>query len=430
MAQSKSKCRKLIYVDRISVLPDSLICHILSFLPTKHAVATTILATRWKQLWTMVPTLDFGDDDFVFRVLALRKPFPVKKFRLVLRRVDVNQTHVLTWISYAIEHGVQELHLLVKRNRTCELPRSLFSCESLEVLELKGLIVLDCPPSVHLPNLKHLYLKQIEFANDYSLLTGSPNLLRLHVLNEPYDNVNLVFNNPKLEYLKIDNLVEDPRFGKLQINAPNLKFLILNNPNFHDFSVGKGTNVVEANVNLFERYQLQLHEHENDGDCIVKLLKALPNVRNLTLRHNKSLSFASANDIPIFNNLSHLRLEVKCCKSHLLPILLQSSPNLENLVLSKVDTGPHESYWTEPVNVPKCLKLHLRTISLLQFKGLKHELKLVTYMLENAKVLERMDIRSGSSSYKKNFRILKKLFELPRASSTCEFKFSTVEKSV
>ena len=88
--------------------------------------------------------------------------------------------------------------------------------------------------------------------------------------------------------------------------------------------------------------------------------------------------------------------------------------------------GPHESYWTEPVNVPKCLKSHLRTISLLQFKGLKHELKLVTYMLENAKVLERMDILSGTSSYKKNFRILKKLFELPRASSTCEFKFSTV----
>ena len=212
----------------------------------------------------------------------------------MLHRVDVNQSHVLTWVSYAIEHGVQELHLLVKRNRTCELPRSLFSCESLEVLELKGLIVLDCPPSVHLPNLKHLYLRKIEYANDDSfnrLLTGSPNLLRLHVLNEPYDNINLVLNNPKLEYLNIDNQVEDPRFGKLQINAPNLKFLILNNPNFHDFSVGKGTNVVEAYVKLFERYQLQPHEHENDGDCIVKLLKALPNVRNLTLRHNKVLSF-------------------------------------------------------------------------------------------------------------------------------------------
>ena len=79
------------------------------------------------------------------------------------------------------------------------------------------------------------------------------------------------------------------------------------------------------------------------------------------------------------------------------------------------------------MNVPKCLKSHLRTISLLQFKGLEHELKLITYMLKNAKVLQRMDILSGSSSYEKNFRILNKLVtKLPRASSTCELKFSTV----
>uniref|UniRef100_A0A7N2LPN8 F-box domain-containing protein n=1 Tax=Quercus lobata TaxID=97700 RepID=A0A7N2LPN8_QUELO len=445
MAQSKSKCKKQKYasLDRISDLPDSLICHILSFLPTKHAVATTILSTRWKQLWTMVPILDFGDKDFVFRVLSLRKPFPVKKFRLVLHH-SFDRSHVRTWVDYAIEHGVQELHLLVKRNITCELPQShslfnfdllvkrnsncelphsLFSCGSLEVLELSGKIVLDCPPSVHLPNLKHLYLKKIKYANDDSfhrLLIGSPNLLRLHVLNRPYNNVNFILNNPTLEYLDIDNQVQDARFGKVQINAPSLKFLILNIPNCHDLSVRKAINVVEANVNLFELNQL------NDDDCIVKLLKALLNVRNLILRYNKSLSFASANDLPIYNNLSRLQLEVKCCNSHLLPILLENSPNLENLIL-KVDTeGPHESCWTESVNVPKCLKSHLRTISLLQFKVLEHELKLITYMLKNAKVLQRMDILSGSSSYEKNFRILNKLVtKLPRASSTCELKFST-----
>ncbi|XP_075665293.1 putative FBD-associated F-box protein At1g55030 [Castanea sativa] len=356
----------------------------------------------------MLSILDFGDKDFAFRVLSLRKPFPVKKFRLV---------------DYAVEHGVQELHLLVKS--TCELPHSLFCCGSLEVLELNGKTVLHCPPSIHLPNLKHLYLKKIKVENDDSfhrLLVGSPNFLRLHLLNRPHNNVNFILNNPTLEYLEIDNQnpVQDARFGKVQINVPSLRFLILNNTYCHDFSVQKATNVVEANVNLFERYQL------HDDDCIVKLLKALPNVRNLTLRYNKSLSFASANDLPIYNNLSRLQLEVKCCNSHLLPILLENSPNLENLILKVDIEGPHESCWTESVDVPKCLKSHLRTISLLQFKGLEHELNLITYMLKNAKVLERMDILSGSSSYKKNFGILYKLFELPRASSMCELKFSTI----
>ncbi|KAI5405087.1 hypothetical protein KIW84_052023, partial [Lathyrus oleraceus] len=65
------RLRILRKVDRISDLPNSLLEHILSFLPTKDTIATSILSKRWKPIWVsqLVFYLDGTSlqDTFAFR---------------------------------------------------------------------------------------------------------------------------------------------------------------------------------------------------------------------------------------------------------------------------------------------------------------------------------------------------------------------------
>ncbi|KEH22186.1 F-box/RNI superfamily protein, putative [Medicago truncatula] len=52
--------RSILTLDRISALPDSVICHILSFLSTKQASSPK----DGNPLWLSVLTLDFDNFDF------------------------------------------------------------------------------------------------------------------------------------------------------------------------------------------------------------------------------------------------------------------------------------------------------------------------------------------------------------------------------
>ncbi|PNX91118.1 F-box/LRR-repeat protein, partial [Trifolium pratense] len=52
--------------DRISNLPDGVLSHILSFLPTKTTVQTSILSNRWHHIWKHQSVLYFNEfiDDY------------------------------------------------------------------------------------------------------------------------------------------------------------------------------------------------------------------------------------------------------------------------------------------------------------------------------------------------------------------------------
>ncbi|XP_023637554.1 putative FBD-associated F-box protein At5g53635 [Capsella rubella] len=58
-AREKSVLSQRLKEDRLSQLPDPLIiCHILSHLPIKQVVKTSVLSTRWRSLWLWLPSLE------------------------------------------------------------------------------------------------------------------------------------------------------------------------------------------------------------------------------------------------------------------------------------------------------------------------------------------------------------------------------------
>ena len=397
VTESNSICKKYTEVDRISNLPDHLICHILSFLPTKQSVATSTLSTRWKPLWTMVPALDFEDTDkpnpryrgnnnrmtfihFVCGVLAVRKPVPLKKFRLQL--ISLNHSihfHVRAWIFYAMGHGVEELDLKLFLGRPFELPLHVLRCKSIEILTLYGTILLKCrSESVYLPKNKHLRLLKVKYANEdsfHSLLTGSPHLQKLSVWSVQQDNsMALHICHPTVEWLSTINEAKDRRF-KLEINVPNLKFLSLVD-SLYQFDLRN--NVVKVTFNLFEHEQ-QANDLENYSHLfrpltdaqtlILQYVKVLPILLTYSIlvvilstffnfmlvcyyfkvfnKHYSLVHFILVTTVflqspcfdfslPMLNNLRSLQLQVRCCQWHLLPNLLESAPNLVNLIINKV----------------------------------------------------------------------------------------------
>ncbi|BBN68136.1 F-box/RNI-like superfamily protein [Prunus dulcis] len=142
--------------DRISGLPDEVLCHILSFLYTITAVKTCVLSHRWKNLWASVPNLKLlicspksdstCSPGFVDRVLSSRGSSRIHRFHLNL--YGAHKYFLMLMSGFALPL------------RRYELPRTLFMCKTLVILKLRLQfdIVAIPPNSDCFPNLKFLHV--------------------------------------------------------------------------------------------------------------------------------------------------------------------------------------------------------------------------------------------------------------------------------
>eukprot|EP00257_Ricinus_communis_P027696 XP_025015110.1 F-box/FBD/LRR-repeat protein At5g56420-like [Ricinus communis] len=231
--------------DRISSLPDEILCRMMSFLTTKYAVGTSILSRRWSYTWTSVPDLDFDDTltshdsehsnellfvQFVNRVLLLHSA-PIKKLRL---KVTSNLVHIFKdvnlWICAAIMRNVEDLELDYS---SLQLPQILFRCKTIKILKLHAAIGFNLTGLVCLPGFKVLHLQNMSVANLEKILHGSPVLEKLIVRRDPGDcyaftlqALSYTLKRLTIHQTKMKSIIHGSKH-RVVVIAPKLEFLEL-----------------------------------------------------------------------------------------------------------------------------------------------------------------------------------------------------------
>ncbi|KAH7840439.1 hypothetical protein Vadar_016982 [Vaccinium darrowii] len=153
-------------VDRISQLPEPIIHHILSLLPTEDAVCTSFLSKTWRRMWSTFPVIDFRLVDgkyfakhgikewdaetskyeflsFVEESLKRRlvQDFSIDKFRMYILFGDLKDftPWMDRWLTIITERNVKELDLTVLVcSGDYSLPKVVLGAKSIYVLRLSG----------------------------------------------------------------------------------------------------------------------------------------------------------------------------------------------------------------------------------------------------------------------------------------------------
>ncbi|XP_062197347.1 F-box/FBD/LRR-repeat protein At5g22660-like [Phragmites australis] len=137
--------------DHISALPDALLQHLLSFLPSCQAVGMCVLARRWRHQWKSVPAMRITDVDsfqnvqqlnrFVDHLLLLGGRTPIHECELD----SYDSGDIAPWYQYAVSCQCRVLQVGASHaSWYLRLPEVAIISQQLERLQLDGVQLEGC----------------------------------------------------------------------------------------------------------------------------------------------------------------------------------------------------------------------------------------------------------------------------------------------
>ncbi|XP_058733719.1 F-box protein At4g22280-like [Vicia villosa] len=403
----------------ITDLPEDILLHILSLLPTKDAVRTSVLSNRWRHLWTYLTVFHFDTGlyesnhpnskntancllDLVGRLL--RKSNHVERLGVEILETVVDRNKVHSLISSAAKHRVQYLELsLGDRNDKFVLPRSFSTFQSLSELHLGLMFTLHIPSGIRFPNLKKLVVSDVTFSNENSvqqLFSGCPILQELDLCNcywKSIEHINVAISTLGKLTIEFDDFsVNYDHDMTLTIDAENLLSLTCDcNPAIEIIPVNL-TSIVDALIDI---------GYDNDdtptydvADCSYDLLSGLGSVKFLYVHHDTLECLYYTEDnlhlLPTFHHLTHLVVDSESPEytNEVLMDILRKTPKLEFLEIPGVVLNYLDGEDQILNSLPCCFNTSLSSLCFLYFYGDEYEIKFVKFILENAPHLVEMNI--------------------------------------
>ncbi|XP_019099784.1 PREDICTED: putative F-box protein At1g49610 [Camelina sativa] len=397
-------------IDSISYLPDEILQVILSFIPTKFAIRTSVLSRRWRHVWCDTPSLSFVKDccpdrDSIGKTLARYTARKMIRFQLCAIGSEYFPD-VYSWIEFAMSRNVENLWV---EHHLYDVPDFFYTNSSVKQLYLKSgssNLVPEC--SVSWTSLKILTLHTCNLFDESfaKILSGSPNLetLRLYLCDELY--VLDLSKSPRLKTLEIES---EHWGGGAKIVAPHIHSLRLRFT-ISDFAYS----LVDVSSLTEAELDIDSGSLENWRSCaiVLKMLEKLQNVEKLTFCGNflKALSLADRHCY----SFPKLKVKVLTLKTTIskyvtsgIERVLQHSPELKKLTLRTMDYDPIiELFGLNPDQIIPEERVLLEDFYSRDVDT-KYVASFMELVLKTTKTLEKMVVRLGPYRYTRRFRELR-----------------------
>ncbi|KAM5549738.1 hypothetical protein ABKV19_000914 [Rosa sericea] len=396
-------------MDRISSLPNDVTEKILSSLPLRDAVRTSVLSSKWRYKSAMLQDLEFDefywgrnqnrefdddDDDYQIHTtfvnmidhVLLVHIAPIRKFKLCTMD-EVAPRDIDRWITHLSRNSIKELIIKLWEDHEYNIPFSLFSCQGLVHLEL--LKCLLKPPSTFkgFKSLKSLQLQAVDVAQDVF--------------------ENLIRCSPLLEGLTLRHCDD---VTDLNIDAPNLQYLHVLGA-FDVVNLESALSITEAEIYMtIHDDQIWLPDSwipACGSSNLLKIFDHLPHIRRLEIKW-RFLEYLSLGSLPEKLNkpcqyLNAFSIDICFDDPDAISTalcLLRSSPALQELEIVMDRRKKLERIHTVVEEVKSscldvsynCTLSQLRLVKITEISGVKAELDFIRFLLLSSPLLERMTI--------------------------------------